>query len=175
MTKLTDIQLIELSDVIKDEQISGANTALRVGLMFENIIDNKINVKYFTGYTATTAPTTYLSKSAFNIYSGITQGYIQSQKNVVILSILTTTPFTATSATHYIHCSGTSAISIFLPTSPKLNQIIVIADAKGNAGANNITINGNGKKINGLTTILISSNYGSISFVYNGVNWFGKP
>jgi len=42
-SQLTDAQLITQADTIKNETRAGANTAVRVGRMFENIIYNKIN------------------------------------------------------------------------------------------------------------------------------------
>jgi hypothetical protein len=40
---LTDAQLLAQASVIKTETVAGANTANRVGLMLEDIVDNKIN------------------------------------------------------------------------------------------------------------------------------------
>jgi hypothetical protein len=42
-SQLTDAQLIAQADTIKNETRAGANTAVRVGRMFENIIYNKVN------------------------------------------------------------------------------------------------------------------------------------
>jgi hypothetical protein len=45
----------------------------------------------------------------------------------------------------------TAARTLTLPASPTLGQEIVIFDATGTAGTNNITLARNGNKINGLT------------------------
>jgi hypothetical protein len=45
----------------------------------------------------------------------------------------------------------TAARTLTLPASPTLGQEIVVFDATGTAGTNNITLARNGNKINGLT------------------------
>jgi len=130
------------------------------------IVNNPVGLEYNADYSAN-----------FGLRSLVDRGYtinqVQTEKNVVILTLLTTTPYTATTATHYIHCSGTSAMLIYLPPFPKINQEIIVSDAKGNALTNNVTINANGKKINGATTALLNANYGGMTLVYNGINWHG--
>jgi hypothetical protein len=49
--QLTDLQLITQADTIKNETRGGANTANRIGRMFENIIYNKVNKLYFIDST----------------------------------------------------------------------------------------------------------------------------
>jgi len=103
--------------------------------------------------------------------SDITGG---SSSNQVGLDLVTSSSITATTDSHYIHYSGSTAGNIYLPASPKDRQQIVVSDAKGNAFTNNITVYGNGKTINGNSTALIDSNYGTLLFVYNGFNWIGS-
>ena len=43
MAQKTDLELITESNIIRDETAIGANTALRVGTMFDNLVDSKIN------------------------------------------------------------------------------------------------------------------------------------
>jgi len=45
---MTDAQLLSEAAIIKNETESGANTAERVGQMFEDIINNKLNYKVYT-------------------------------------------------------------------------------------------------------------------------------
>jgi uncharacterized delta-60 repeat protein len=150
--------------------IVGSASLISGGIINNNygaVLQNPVGFEYGSDYSA-----------SFNDLSLVHKGYVSNQvlteKNSVLLSLLTTTPFTATTSNDYIHCSGTSAITIYLPSIPKTNQQIIVSDVKGNATAQNITINGNGKKINGATTALINSNYGSVILVYNGINWHGS-
>jgi len=51
-------------------------------------------------------------------------------------------------------------------------QILVIGDGKGDAGTNNITINGSGGQlINGSASFVISRNYGAVLLICDGTNW----
>ena len=63
----------------------------------------------------------------------------------------------------------TAARTLTLPASPTLGQEIVIFDATGTAGANNITLSRNGNKINGLTEdAIIDVNQAITTVIYTG-------
>jgi hypothetical protein len=68
----------------------------------------------------------------------------------------------------------TAARTLTLPASPTLGQEIIIFDATGSAGTNNITVARNGNKINGQTVnaIIDVDQSGSV-FIYTGatVGW----
>lgn len=66
------------------------------------------------------------------------------------------------------------APTITLPGSPVTGDNYSIIDGIGNATTQNITINGNGKNIIGNTTQTLSTNYASITVLYNGVAWSVK-
>lgn len=88
--------------------------------------------------------------------------------------------YTAT-ATNY-QVLGTDAIigvtstaaprTITMPLTPTTGQIWTIKDESGGAAANNITVSGNGRNIDGSSTFIINTNYGSIEVYFNGVNFF---
>lgn len=69
--------------------------------------------------------------------------------------------------------SSAGAVTITLSDNDKLpgNQITV-KDIGGNAGANNITITPESGQVDGSTDIVITTNYGSITIVSDGNNWF---
>ena len=63
----------------------------------------------------------------------------------------------------------TAARTLTLPASPTLGQEIVIFDATGSAGTNNITLSRNGNKINGLTEdAIIDVNQAITTVIYTG-------
>lgn len=64
-----------------------------------------------------------------------------------------------------------AATTITLPSSPVVGKTYIIKDGKGDAATNNITVNGNGKNIDGAASFVININYGSLSLVYNGTQW----
>lgn len=80
--------------------------------------------------------------------------------------------YTALSTDYYIGVdTAGGAYTITLPLNPVVGQAYDIVDSTGHAGANNITISGNGHNINGAATTTISTNYGALSLVYNGTQW----
>lgn len=84
-------------------------------------------------------------------------------------------PFVMSSTDDVVAVSGVSTNELCLPSSPSIvcgrGQRIIVVDICGNALADPITINGNGKTINGGTCSVINTDYGSITFVYNGFFW----
>jgi hypothetical protein len=67
------------------------------------------------------------------------------------------------------------AITITLPAATTTNATgkkYVIKDVSGNAGTNNITVNGGGTNIDGAATSVINSNYGKLTVFSNGTQWF---
>ena len=71
--------------------------------------------------------------------------------------------------------TATGAVtSLTLPTAQCVSgRVIVIKDAGGNAGTNNITIATQGaEKIDGLDTLVINNNYNSVTLYSDGTNWF---
>ena len=81
----------------------------------------------------------------------------------------------AATTDHFIGVATASqAITITLPdtNSIAVGKIFLIKDEGGNAGTNNITIATTGNvKIDGSATILLDSDYASISVYYNGTEW----
>lgn len=80
---------------------------------------------------------------------------------------------TATFADYYLIIKKTigESTTIYLPPIPSVNQVIDVKDGKGDADTHNITINGNGKTIDGGSTLVIGSPYGWNSLVWNGTQW----
>lgn len=61
--------------------------------------------------------------------------------------------------------------SIILPASPVTSRSIIVKDGSGNAASFPITINGNGKNIDGAASFILNLNYSSVEIVYNGTQW----
>jgi hypothetical protein len=73
---------------------------------------------------------------------------------------------------YFVNPSDATARTININATPTSGDLAVITDAKGDAGTNNITVNGNGKTINGDTAVVIDNDTQSISMKYNGTGWF---
>lgn len=88
--------------------------------------------------------------------------------------VATTTPVTVQAATDYaIVCnlSSPGAVTVNLPAGAT-GRIFAIVDGRGDAGTNNITIDGNGAEtINGAATHVIDENYGGVIVAWNGTQW----
>jgi len=83
-----------------------------------------------------------------------------------------TTPFTIPDGYYVIMVNtSTSAMTIYLPPNPIKGDTYQIKDVIGNAGANNITINGNSHNIDGGSNYTISTNYGSVVITFSGSRW----
>lgn len=72
---------------------------------------------------------------------------------------------------NYVGVSGNTT-TINLPPSPETYSEITITDLRGDAEINSITINGNGLLINGESSAIIDTNYGSFTFKYSGTFWY---
>ena len=97
-------------------------------------------------------------------------GYTQCASNTVSVCNIVGN-YTATTTNDYIGVNGGTAVCVLLPTGPKLGQRISVADVCGNALADNITVCGNGICINGDPSALINTDYGSMTFINNGIFW----
>jgi hypothetical protein len=61
--------------------------------------------------------------------------------------------------------------ALALPASPTLGCEIIVKDAKGDAFTNNITISPAVGTIDGLASFILTQNYQSFTFIYNGTEW----
>jgi len=73
---------------------------------------------------------------------------------------------------YVIFVNSTTPVTITLPLSPLNGQVLKIKDISGNALSNNITINGNGRNIDGSLNVVINTDYGAFELIYNNSNWF---
>lgn len=113
------------------------------------------------GYVLTNDGAGVLSWEASSGSSGSTySGYISTG------SLYTMTPDIS-----FVGVSGSTGSTVDLPSTPIQFKPYTISDIAGNASLYNIIVDGSGYLIQGSTTALIDSNYGSITFVFNGYNW----
>lgn len=89
------------------------------------------------------------------------------------------TPYAVTGADHYLTGDTSAGVLTFtLPAAPATGQEFYFYDIGGSAGANNITLDGNGNNIamSGTTaaTKALAANYSSAHLVYNGTIWMAR-
>jgi hypothetical protein len=101
----------------------------------------------------------------------VTDSDLLSYKQEVNLSISANTTLVA-GRRYFVDTS--SALTLTLPASPAVGNEIVIFDATGSAGTNNITLARNGNKINSLTeNAIIDVDKAAAVLVYTGstIGW----
>ena len=84
-------------------------------------------------------------------------------------------PYTCLKGDYIVLVDTSSARTINLPdgsnSSNEVGDVIIIKDNTGSAGINNITVDGNGKNIEGSPTKTISSAFGILQVIYTGTEW----
>jgi hypothetical protein len=106
--------------------------------------------------------------------TGRIQGIATTGSGVVRASrVATASPVTVATSDHYVFTKLTvaGAVAVNLPSSPTTGQVFIIKDAKGDAGANNVTITPAAGTIDGAASYVLNVNYGSVTLIYNGTEW----
>lgn len=116
-----------------------------------------------------------LTKTGTSILTVNNAGTLIAKEGLHLANVrtLTTSP-TTLDATDCIVLVDTSAVThtVTLPAVAD-GKVAVIKDSTGNAATRNITINRGGTStIDGATSKTIATNYGALTFVSNGTNWF---
>lgn len=87
--------------------------------------------------------------------------------------LVTSSPYLATSTDVVIGVNNTGLVpfSIVLPANPATGKFYIIKDVSGTAQAEPITVTAVGHLIDGSANATINANYGSITLVFNGLDW----
>jgi len=100
----------------------------------------------------------------------------QSGASVVAITSVTNgaSPYTVLSTDEFLACQTSGGvITIKLPNAPTTGRVITIKDSNGAAATSNISITtvGGAVTIDGQTTYTMSTNYQSISVIFDGSNY----
>lgn len=110
--------------------------------------------------------------------AAVGQAYIYSGLRVAVTTVNAATyDLLKTDNILNVTYTSTGAVtSLTLPTAQTvIGRIITVKDAGGNANTNNITIDTEGSEtIDGQSTLVINSDYGSVELYSDGSNWFVK-
>lgn len=105
--------------------------------------------------------------SAINTTTQIPLNFIPSAFPVVMPA----GDYTVLNSDYFVGATTSAARAITLPAAPVAGETHRIKDITGTGAANNITVSGNGKNIDGAATFVINTNRGSIDVIYNGTEW----
>ena len=107
-----------------------------------------------------------------------TNGILQNSGQLVKVTgvAAAATPYTVLGTDFFIATDVTGGVlSLTLPASPATGRYLIVSDSVGQAGANTITLNGNGKNISlGATAAgskTITTAYQAVGLIYNGTIW----
>lgn len=80
-------------------------------------------------------------------------------------------PYTTVPQDGFIKVDTSAARTIVPLASPTIGQRHIIKDTVGSAAANNITITPSGKNIDGVASLVLTTNYACVTIIYNGSEW----
>ena len=110
------------------------------------------------------------SGDTVSIPSGVTlsnAGTISGIQNIDWNTTKKTSAFTAVNQTGYFVDTTSAAITVTFPASPSAGNVIGLKDYANTFDTNNLTINPNGNKIQGLTSNFVVSDEGAaLNFIY---------
>lgn len=116
-----------------------------------------------TTYYTSTNTTDTLPTFRDNVHVSLAQARMRTWTSYTADQTLVTTE-------DYVDVDATSgAVTIDLPASPVEGHEYVIRKSDG--GGNAVTVDGNGKNIDGSATASLSSQYDRIRVSYNGTEW----
>jgi hypothetical protein len=88
---------------------------------------------------------------------------------LVPVTIVTTTPYLADLTDYYLPVTLTTPGSVVLPVAPT-GTVFIVKDISGTASVNPITVTAS-TTIDGDPSAIINADYGSITLIFNGVEW----
>jgi hypothetical protein len=101
-------------------------------------------------------------------------GYTGSQGNpgglIIPVTDVATSTYTALSTDYFLCVLTIGIVTITFPTGV-VGTVYIVKDCFGDAANNPITIQGTGGQLVDGSTATINTNFGSLQFVFNGVDW----
>ena len=156
-TSSTKLNFNPSSGTLSATEFSGSGTNI-TGLNASNLSTGTVSVSLLGGGTANA--NTYLRGDG-------TWSTVSSSGGGLILQSVQTVNFTAVAGRSYPVNTSNGAITVTLPESPNPGEQIILFDYSGNASSNNISINPNGNKIQGISnSALLINDSQSITLIY---------
>lgn len=97
---------------------------------------------------------------------------IPGELSPVVVTLVTETSYQITTDDYFLAVDfGGIAGDIVLPIAPTIGDVYIIKDISGNGSLAPITITSNGPLIDGTGTAIINTDFGSLTFIYSGIDW----
>ena len=109
------------------------------------------------------------AKSATELQVDIDTTFLHTQSPLATRTTIQTADYNAVTGDFIDMTTGVVDRVITLSATPTVDDNIIVR--KADAGIGKITINGNGKLINGLATDEMLNQYTAVSYIYNGTEW----
>jgi hypothetical protein len=87
----------------------------------------------------------------------------------VPVTIVTTTPYPVLLTDYAVEVNVAGPSSVVLPVAP-VGTVFIVKDISGLASTNPITVTAS-TTIDGAASALINTDYGSLTFIFNGTEW----
>jgi hypothetical protein len=154
----------------RNVKLGGALTGnTTIGAGAHNLNINVANINLTGTLTLQSTPLSGTTTDAILVWNSVDNKIKQISQNVVNVCNVSTT-YTATCNDNFIGVSGASLICLL--NTPYLGQRVTVVDICGNALSSPITICSNKRINDSLSCIsLINTNYGSVTFIFNGYFW----
>ncbi len=99
--------------------------------------------------------------------------FTSSAGRTVHLVAITATPYTILSSDDVVDVNVGEAMALTMPISAGFmrGKRIIVQDSSGGASGNTITINKADTNINGGASVTLTTDYGRLTLIFNGVQW----
>ena len=121
----------------------------------------KVDIGNDAGLPASVGGVTTVDDLVVNGYLALTPITINNSYNL---------PSGASSAV-LVDNTSSAPVTVTLPPSPVSGQLVIIKDVSGTAFTYPITVSPVTGTIDGFPTFILSNNYQSVTFYYNGTSW----
>jgi len=122
-----------------------------------------------TGLTGATGPIGLTGATGQGATGATGPQGVPGNPGLIPVSFVTDSPYTPGTDEYFLAVD--EGVEIILPITPSTGRVYIVKDFSGNAEANNITISSDPDTIDGVLSKVININFGSLTFVFNSIEW----
>lgn len=122
-----------------------------------------------TGLTGATGPAGATGSGATGLVGATGLRGLPGNPGLIPVSFVTDSPYTPGTDEYFL--ATDEGVEIVLPITPDTGRTYIVKDFSGNAEINNITVSSAPDTIDGETSKVINVNFGSLTFVFNSIEW----